>query len=102
MRKSLSLSLAAALAAAGTTSLHAQHHHHNQAEPQAQNQPWMNTGLSPDERADMVLKEMTLDEKIDLVHGNGMPGWGQAADRMPIWAMAARVLCSAWRGWVFR
>ncbi len=23
----------------------------------------------------MVLKEMTLDEKIDLIHGNGMPGW---------------------------
>src|SRR5271169_3959375 len=38
--------------------------------------PWMNTNLSPDERADMVLKQMTLDEKIDLVHGNGMPGWG--------------------------
>src|SRR5208283_1655317 len=26
-------------------------------------------------RADLVLKEMTLDEKIDLIHGNGMPGW---------------------------
>ncbi len=38
--------------------------------------PWMNTSLSPDERADMVLKQMTLDEKMDLVHGNGMPGWG--------------------------
>ncbi len=37
----------------------------------------MNTSLSPDERAEMVLKEMTLDEKIDLVHGNGMPGWGK-------------------------
>ena len=39
------------------------------------NWPWMNTMLSLDERAEMVLKEMTLDEKIDLVHGNGMPGW---------------------------
>ena len=37
----------------------------------------MNTQLSPDERADMVLKEMTLDEKIDLLHGQGMPGWGK-------------------------
>ena len=36
----------------------------------------MNTSLSPDERADMVLKQMTLDEKMDLLHGNGMPGWG--------------------------
>jgi len=38
--------------------------------------PWSNATLSPDVRADMVLKELTLDEKIDLVHGNGMPGWG--------------------------
>lgn len=38
--------------------------------------PWMNPSLSPDERAGMVLEQMTLDEKISLVHGNGMPGWG--------------------------
>jgi len=44
-------------------------------EEQKQNRPWMNTMLSPDERADLVLKEMTPDEKIELVHGNGMPGW---------------------------
>ena len=37
----------------------------------------MNNSLSPDERAEMVLKELTLDEKIDLVHGEGMPGWGK-------------------------
>jgi beta-glucosidase len=54
----------------------AQHHLHNEADNKPANQPWMNASLSPDERADMVLKEMTLDEKIDLVHGNGMPGWG--------------------------
>lgn len=35
--------------------------------------PWMNTKLSPDKRADLVMKEMTLDEKIQLIHGNGMP-----------------------------
>src|SRR5581483_3951548 len=35
--------------------------------------PWMNTMLSPDERADLVLREMTLDEKIDLLHGHGIP-----------------------------
>lgn len=35
--------------------------------------PWMNTSLSPDERADMVLKEMTLDEKVAMLHGVGMP-----------------------------
>src|SRR5271154_1149996 len=41
-----------------------------------QSQPWMDTSLSPDARADLVLKELTLDEKIDLLHGNSMPGWG--------------------------
>ena len=35
--------------------------------------PWMNPSLSPDERADLVLKELTLDEKIALLHGVGMP-----------------------------
>ncbi|HEV2423325.1 MAG TPA: glycoside hydrolase family 3 C-terminal domain-containing protein [Terriglobia bacterium] len=49
---------------------------HNQLENTAPNRPWMNTSLSPDQRADMVLKQMTLDEKINLVHGEGMPGWG--------------------------
>jgi len=34
--------------------------------------PWMNTSLSPDQRADLVLKQLTLDEKIGLLHGNGM------------------------------
>ena len=42
--------------------------------------PWMNASLSPDERADMVLKELTLDEKIGLLHGNGMP-------HVPNWQM---------------
>ncbi len=49
--------------------------HRNQKEDQKPNFPWMNTQLNPDERADMVMKEMTLDEKIDLLHGNGMRGW---------------------------
>jgi beta-glucosidase len=43
----------------------------------AQQFSWMNTKLSPDERANLVLKEMTLDEKISLLHGEGMPGWGK-------------------------
>jgi beta-glucosidase len=45
------------------------------ADDQLKNKPWMNASLSPDERAELVLKEMTLDEKLNLVHGNGMPGW---------------------------
>jgi len=35
--------------------------------------PWMNTSLSADERAAMLVRELTLDEKISLVHG---VGWG--------------------------
>lgn len=46
-----------------------------QKPPDKQNFPWMNKSLSPDQRAEMVLKQMTLDEKIELLHGNGMPGW---------------------------
>jgi len=42
----------------------------------ASSRPWMNTSLSPDERAAIVLKEMTLDEKISLLHGTGMQGLG--------------------------
>jgi beta-glucosidase len=76
MSKSVSLFLAVALAVAGSTSLGAQHRHHNEAESHQQSQPWMQPELSPDQRAAMVLKQLTLDEKIDLLHGNGMPGWG--------------------------
>jgi beta-glucosidase len=35
--------------------------------------PWTDTSLSPDQRADLVIKEMTLDEKIAVLHGVGMP-----------------------------
>ncbi len=47
------------------------------AQGQSTNRPWMDKTLSPDRRADLVLKEMTLDEKMEFVHGNGMPGWGK-------------------------
>ena len=57
------------------TSAHAQPP--NQAESQKHHFPWMDRSLSPDDRADMVLKRLTLDEKMDLVHGNSMPGWGE-------------------------
>src|SRR4029077_6085035 len=57
------------------TTVCAQHRMHGQQVKEDRNHPWMNASLSPDERANMVLKEMTLDEKIDLLHGMGMPGW---------------------------
>ena len=40
----------------------------------AGNHPWSNSSLSPDERASMVVKEMTIDEKINMLHGTGMQG----------------------------
>ena len=57
----------------------AQHTLHNQgADSKAKSPlPWMNTSLSPDERADLVMKQLTLDQKILLLHGEGMPGWGK-------------------------
>jgi beta-glucosidase len=41
-----------------------------------ENFPWMNTALTPDQRANLVLKELTLDEKIILIHGEGSPFGG--------------------------
>jgi beta-glucosidase len=43
--------------------------------------PWMNRALAPDQRADMVLKQMTLDEKIQMVHG---AGWGVLRKGAPL------------------
>src|SRR4029077_18050967 len=40
--------------------------------PGTSNHPWMNRSLSPEQRASLVLKEMTLDEKISMLHGTGM------------------------------
>jgi beta-glucosidase len=72
----LCLGLAAALAISlGGAASFAQGRLHEGEEVADKDRPWMNPQLSPDERAEMVLKELTLDEKIDLVHGEGMPGW---------------------------
>ena len=35
----------------------------------------MDKSLKPEQRAELVLREMTLDEKISLLHGEGMAGW---------------------------
>src|SRR4051812_7765458 len=35
--------------------------------------PWMNTALAPKQRARLVVAQMTLDEKIAMVHGAGYP-----------------------------
>ncbi|HZQ69490.1 MAG TPA: glycoside hydrolase family 3 C-terminal domain-containing protein [Terriglobales bacterium] len=36
--------------------------------------PWMNNALDPDQRADLALQVMSLDEKVSLLHGTGMEG----------------------------
>jgi beta-glucosidase len=71
----LSVFAALALTSLGTTS-------HAQAKPDTAKMPWMNKTLSPDQRADLVLGQMTLDEKIQMVHG---AGWGvlRAGDPLP-------------------
>jgi beta-glucosidase len=62
----LSLFFVTTLASLSAQSSHLQH----------PSRPWMNPSLSPDERATLVVKEMTLDEKIALLHGTGHPGLG--------------------------
>src|SRR4051794_16589221 len=52
-----------------------------QSKPDTAKMRWMNKALSPDERADMVLGQMTLDEKIQMVHGQG---WGVLRAGAPI------------------
>ena len=46
--------------------------------PQAPAGPWMDKTLAADQRAAMVIEQMTLDEKIQLVHG-GQAGRGQVS-----------------------
>ena len=64
-RRVLAPSASAALALAAVGSLAAQ----APAQPDVSKMPWMNKALSPDQRADLVARQMTLDEKIQLVHG---------------------------------
>ena len=51
------------------------------ATPAEPARPWMNTALSADQRADLVVAQMTLDEKIQLVHGIG---WGPLKKGEPV------------------
>jgi beta-glucosidase len=54
---------------------------HAQAAPDTTKMPWMNKALSPDERANLVLGQMTIDEKIQMVHG---AGWGVLRPGTPL------------------
>jgi beta-glucosidase len=63
------------------------------AAAQANDRPWMNPSLSPEERADLVLKQLTLDEKLVLLHGNGMA-------HAPQWQMPLSNLTNGGAGYV--
>lgn len=43
--------------------------------------PWMNKALTADQRADLVVHELTMAEKIQLVHGIG---WGPLREGAPV------------------
>lgn len=51
------------------------------------NLPWMDTGLDPDHRAELVLEQLSLDEKLQFVHGAGFfpipPGSNGGAGYVP-------------------
>jgi beta-glucosidase len=60
---------------------------------QSADRPWMNPGLAPEERAELVLKQLTLDEKLALLHGNGMTHAAQ-------WQMPLTHLANGGAGYV--
>jgi len=60
---------------------------------QDSSRPWMNSKLPPEERAELALKQMTLDEKIALLHGNGMA-------HVPNWQMPLTPLTNGGAGYV--
>ncbi len=49
--------------------------------------PWSDKSLSPDQRADLLIQQMTLDEKLTLVHGDdsekSLPKWLGGAGYVP-------------------
>jgi beta-glucosidase len=63
------------------------------ASAQTLDRPWMNSQLSADQRADLVLKQLTLDEKLSLLHGNGMAN-------NPMWTMPLTHLANGGAGYV--
>ncbi len=85
------LSLFAVIATvSGASALNAQN---ADADHSQTDRPWMNPTLPPEQRAQLVLKQLTLDEKISLLHGNGMA-------RSAIWKMPLTDLTNGGGGYV--
>jgi beta-glucosidase len=59
---------------------------------QGPDRPWMNPALPPEARAELVLKQLTLDEKLALLHGNGMV-------HTPFWQMPLTHLANGGAGY---
>jgi beta-glucosidase len=55
--------------------------------------PWTNSKLPPEERAELVLRQLTMDEKLALLHGNGMAN-------NPMWTMPLTYLANGGAGYV--
>src|SRR5712691_9314520 len=52
-------------------------------------QPWVNTALSADERADLLLAQMTVEEKVEMVHGEFPAPYGFYMAPLPRLAIPA-------------
>lgn len=69
-RKILVLAIACTLSAVTACSNSAEHDPANSANTAIATRAWMNPSVVADRRADLLLKEMTLDEKLKLVFGH--------------------------------
>src|SRR6201994_3690420 len=63
------------------------------AAAQNNDRPWMNPSPSPEERANLVLKQLPPDDKLALLHGNGMA-------HAPQWQMPLSHLSNGGAGYV--
>lgn len=72
--------LATAFMMAGAPGVQAQLGLQQKQEPKG---PWADKSLSPDRRADLVIEKMTLDEKVQLLHGMGWRSLFRLAESGP-------------------
>lgn len=78
MNRTIQLRFACSVALTATLALAIHAYGQLSGQPNRPQRPWSDAALSPDVRADLVIKELTLDEKIQLVHGLGWQAMFQA------------------------
>ncbi len=70
-RKRISLlAMACALSVVAPVATSADRTKASEKAPATESKPWMNKALNAEQRTDLILKEMTLDEKLNLVYGH--------------------------------